>query len=283
LVKDTRKNKLSFGDILKSCEQLFEEFNYLFTILLLKLMKMKTYTILSIALFTLLACTKDATPVTVPVKFTSTTYETLGTWDTSGKPNYLLTMDTISAGVQATIKNTLAEQSDLRTTHPELLNNPAIADITITQPSDVFITFVSQGATFANTFAFYTYSTDNPPASEKDIKTITYIFPNVGRGTKLKAGDKVKLGRFDVGTSIGFVLMQDAWDRTLHTLDTDVVHFCSNDVLNPEVDPNLKKHAVLISYSPESKVLIGFEDTDRTTSRCDNDFNDIVTYATIVH
>jgi hypothetical protein len=246
-------------------------------------MKMKTCTLLSVIAFSLIACTKEAPPVTTPVKFTSTTYEVLGTWDTTGKPDYLLPMDTISAGIKETIKNTLAEQSDLRTTHPELLNNPAIADITITQPSDVYITFVSQGATFANTFAFYTYPTDNPPASAKDIKTITYVFPNVGRGTKLKAGDKVKLGRFNVGTSIGFVLMQDAWDRTVHTLNNDVVHFCSNDVLNPEVDPNLKKHAVLVSYAPENKVLIGFEDTDRTNYRCDNDFNDIVTYATIVH
>ena len=256
-------------------------YNYYNTFI--KLMKMKTYTLLSVILLMLVACTKEAPPVTTPVKFTSTTYETLGTWDTSGKPNYLLPMDTISAGIQSTIKNTLAEQSDLRTTNPELLSNPAIADITITKPSDVYITFVSQGATFANTFAFYTYPTSTPPASAKDIKTITYIFPNVGRGTKLKPGDKVKLGRFDVGTSLGFVLMQDAWDRTAHTLNTDAVHFCSNDVLNPEVDPSLKKHAVLVRYAPENKVLIGFEDTDRTTSRCDHDFNDIVTYATIVN
>jgi len=47
------------------------------------------------------------------------------------------------------------------------------------------------------------------------------------------------------------------------------------------VDFKLKKHAVLISYAPENKILIGFEDTDRTNSQCDNDFNDVVVYATV--
>ena len=95
------------------------------------------------------------------------------------------------------------------------------------------------------------------------------------------AGDNVKIGRFAAGTSIGFVLLKNAWNTTTKTLDNDVVHFCSNDVLNPEVDPNLKKHAVLINYAAESKVLIGFENTDRTIATCDHDFNDIVIYATV--
>ena len=64
-------------------------------------------------------------------------------------------------------------------------------------------------------------------------------------------------------------------------VNNKVVHFCSNDVLNPEVDPNLKKHAVLINYAAENKVLIGFENTNRTNSKCDHDFNDIVIYTTV--
>ena len=63
----------------------------------------------------------------------------------------------------------------------------------------------------------------------------------------------------------------------------DVVHFLTDDALNPEVDPNLKKHAILINYTPDNKVLIGFEDLDRTSPGCDNDFNDLVFYETITH
>jgi hypothetical protein len=205
----------------------------------------------------------------------------LGSYDASGEPAYLTTPDTISSQLLSFLNNTLSEGVNLTTTHPELLTNKAIADIAITQPSDVFITFVSQSGGYTNTFAFYTYPTTQPPASTEDIKTITYVFPNSGMLTPLHRGDKVKIGRFDPGTSIGLVLLQKGWDTTMHTLNNKVVHFCSNDVLNPEVDPNLKKHAVLINYPAENKVLIGFEDLDRTLPACDNDFNDLLLYATV--
>lgn len=243
-------------------------------------MKIKILTPLFVTVLIISACKKDA--VTTPVLFTSTTYQTLGTYDTSGTPAYLITpRDVISPDMLAYIKTTLVEQSDLRTSHPDLLTAMAIADIAITRPSDVLITFVSQITTSSNALAFYTYPTNTPPASSKDIQTITYIFPNMGLGTKLKAGDKVKIGGFEAGTSIGFVLLKSAWNTTTKHIDNNAVHFCSNDVLNPEVDPNLKKHAVLVNYPAESKMLVGFENTDRTDAKCDHDFNDVVIYATV--
>jgi len=242
-------------------------------------MKMKKYTPLLIIILVFAACKKD--PVTVPVKFTETTYQTLASYDTSGVPSNLLPRDVISSDMKSFIQTSLPEKKDLRITNNELLTTKAIADIKITQTSDVFITYVSQVTQSTNALAFYTYPTNNPPASAKDIKLIIYVFPSVGLGTKLQAGDKVKLGRFEVGTSIGFVILKDAWNTTTKSLDNNAVHFASNDALNPEVDPNLKKHAVLINYTPENKVLIGFENTDRTTDKCDHDFNDVVVYATV--
>lgn len=228
-----------------------------------------------------MSCEKKDKPVTRPVEFTETTYANLGTWDELGRPNYLLPKDPISSDLLSFVKATLPDK-DLRTTNPELLQSTAIADIRITQPSDVYITYVSQGSiSFGNTFAFYTYPTNTPPATAKDIKTITYIFPQAGVRTYLEAGDKVKIGRFETGTSIGFVLLQGAWNFTTKTLVTKVPHYCSNDVLNPEIAPNLKKHSVLVPYNPENKTLIGFEDVDRTAPECDHDFNDIVVYATV--
>jgi hypothetical protein len=243
-------------------------------------MKTKSYAPLLFIILLLSACKKEQ-PKTRVVEFKSTTYQALGSYDASGEPAYLTTPDTISSQLLSFLNNTLSEGVNLTTTHPELLTNKAIADIAITQPSDVFITFVSQSGGYTNTFAFYTYPTTQPPASTEDIKTITYVFPNSGMLTPLHRGDKVKIGRFDPGTSIGLVLLQKGWDTTMHTLNNKVVHFCSNDVLNPEVDPNLKKHAVLINYPAENKVLIGFEDLDRTLPACDNDFNDLLLYATV--
>ncbi|MGI4021120.1 MAG: DUF4114 domain-containing protein [Janthinobacterium lividum] len=237
-----------------------------------------------IALLMVGACKKSQTlPTTVPVEFTSTTYQTLGNYDDAGKPLYLATSDVISSTLLSYISTTLPDGKDLRKTNPELFTTKAIADITMTQKSDVSITYVSTGpgTGYTDAIAFYTYPTNNPPASATDIKTITYIFPNAGNASALQPGNKVKIGTFNVGTSIGFVLLQNAWSGVTKTINTNVPHFCSNDVLNPEVNPLLRKHAVLINYTPESKVLIGFEDTDRTISSTDHDFNDVVIYASV--
>ncbi|MGN6531421.1 MAG: DUF4114 domain-containing protein [Ginsengibacter sp.] len=242
-------------------------------------MKAKNYLYLFITLLAFNACKKD--PVTKPVKFTSTTYENLGAFNSAGTPLNMM-HETISPAMLDFISTTLPDGKNLTLSHPELFTNPAIADITIAKPSDVYITFVSGVSANSNSIAFYTYHTGQPPTTSKDIQLITYIFPNAGHLTGLEPGDKVKLGSFEVGTSIGFVLMQNAWDTTKRTLNNNAVHFCSNDALNPEVDPKLKKHAVLIPYAPENKVLIGFEDRDRTSPDCDNDFNDVVIYCSVV-
>ncbi len=243
-------------------------------------MKTKNYLSLLAILLVFNACKKD--PVTKPVHFTQTTYDILGgTYNSQGTPPNLL-KDTISPHLLYFIDTLLPDTKNLRVRHPEFFSSSAIGDVAIKQPSDVYITFVSQGGGFSNSIAFYTYPTGQSPTTPNDIKTITYVFPNAGHLTGLVAGDKVKLGSFTPGTSIGFVLMQNAWDTTQHNLNNDAVHFLTNDALNPEVDPKLKKHAVLVNYTPENKVLIGFDDTDHTLSISDFDFNDVVIYATVV-
>jgi hypothetical protein len=230
-----------------------------------------------------MSCKKKEAPLTAPVDFSSTTYETLGTFNASGKPDNLEPHDVVSDDMKTFLNGILIEQSDLRPRHPELLSTTATADLKITQAADVFVTFVSQlTQNSQNSLAYYTYPTNTPLSSSKDIKTITYFFPSAGSGSPLKAGDKIKLGRFQPGTSIGFVLMKNSWNSTTHTLDNSVIHFCSNDILNPEVAPELKKHAVLINYPAENKVLVGFENTDRTSEKCDHDFNDVIIYTTVV-
>jgi hypothetical protein len=226
------------------------------------------------------SCKKD--PKTRPVEFTETTYSNLGPYDNSGKPTDLL-HDDISDALLAFIDATLPENQNAPTAHPEYFSSSAIADIAITQTSDVYVTFVRQGGSFNSALAFYTYPTTQPPVSAKDISHITYFFPKAsGEHTTLASGDKVKLGQFTQGTSIGFVLMQNAFDTTNTTLNNNAVHFCTNDALNPEVAADKKKHAVIINYPPENKVLVGFEDMDRTLKNADDDFNDVVIYCTVV-
>ena len=213
--------------------------------------------------------------------FPDTNYKALGNYDKNGLPDYLLQRDVISPGLQSLMDQYLVDTRNLVSTHPELFTNRAMGDITITEPSTVYMTFVHRDTDGSNAFGFYTYPTDSPPKTSKELNIITAAFPNVGKSTPLKSGDKIKLGKFQPGISIGFVLIVNGWNQESHSLNKNAVHYCTSDILNPEKEPGLKKHAVLIPYKPENKVLIGFEDQNRTNPGCDNDFNDAVIYCTI--
>jgi hypothetical protein len=245
-------------------------------------MKSKLYPFIVVLATVLCSCQKELSfeaNETAPPQSIETKYLTLGTWDESGRPNYLQPRDVVSNGLTSFIQNTLPERSDLRNASPALLNSNA--EIVIKQSSDVYVTFVSRGAGLTNTVAFYTYPTNKPPTKSTDIRTITYIFPNAGNGSTLDVGDKVKIGRFSAGISIGFVLIPAGWNSTNKAIENNGVHFYSTDILNPEADISLKKHAVPLEYAAENKVLIGFEDEDRTQRDCDHDFNDIMFFTTV--
>lgn len=216
--------------------------------------------------------------MTKPVEFPDTEYIVLP-HDETGKPSNL-EKDAISAELLSYFREQVPGK-DLTVHNPQLLTSNTSEDIRITKTSEVYLTFVINGAESRNAIGFYTYPTGTPPTSPKDIKKITYVFPFAGGQTPLRAGDKVKIGSFEAGTTIGLVLLKDAWDPATKQLNNKAVHFCYNDILNPEVDPKLKKHVVLVRYAPEDKILIGFEDENRTTPGCDNDFDDVVLYATV--
>lgn len=219
-----------------------------------------------------------------PISFKATEYKYLGSYGTLGEPlDYKLTPDTLSPSLVRFIDSILPAGQDVTKAHPELLSSNS--DLSLTQKSDVFITFVSEGASQLNTLAFYTYPTSNPPKKSTDLQNVTYMFPNASlagwAGGGLNPGDKIKIGNFDKGTSIGFILIEKGWDGSIGKVNATGNHFCSNEILNPETDPNLKKHTVLVNYPQENKIFIGFEDMMRSEPSCDHDFNDIIIYATM--
>ena len=216
-----------------------------------------------------------------PVKFTTTGYAYMGTYDDFGKPNYLVAKDVVSEGLSNFVESKLPERSDVRKTNPEFLKN---ADLSITVKSDVYITFVDEGTGYDNSVGYYLYKTGSSPTKSEDIVKIMYLFPNASKensGGALKAGDKIKLGTIEAGMSIGFVLLQKGWDGLAKKVIDSAPHFCSNKELNPENYNELKPHTVLFEYPAENKVIIGFEDINRTSPDCDHDFNDVVMYATV--
>jgi LruC domain-containing protein len=204
-----------------------------------------------------------------------------------GRPKYLeATPDVIDPSLLNYVNSSLPEGKPLTTTHPEYLTSSVTSNIIITQTSDVWITFVSEGAGYLNTFGYYSYDTDDPPSSVTGgslfggIDKITMIFPNASAyqsGGGLISGDKVKLGRFDAGTTIALVLMQNAWTGSGVNTSTSA-KFYSESKFNPETSTSKKKHSVLLYDNVHKLYLIGFEDINRAESS-DNDFNDLVVYA----
>ncbi|MCJ8210463.1 LruC domain-containing protein [Mucilaginibacter sp. RS28] len=204
-----------------------------------------------------------------------------------GRPAYLeTTPDVIDASLLSYVNASLPEGNPVPNAHPEYLSNTAVRTINVTAKADVWITFVSEGAGYQNTLAYYTYKTGTPPTTAgggtwaNGIDKITYIFPNAsasGSGGGLKSGDKVKLGTFDAGTSIGFVLIQNAW--TGSGVNAGATKFYTQDEFNPENTAALRKHTVMLYDNVHKLYLMGFEDQNRQTGS-DNDFNDLVFYAT---
>jgi len=196
-----------------------------------------------------------------------------------GVPKYLLTPDVISASLLSYVNTSLPESKPLTATHPEYLTDKAASNLNMVKKSDVWVTFVAEGAGNLNTLAYYTYPTGSAPADESDITNATIVFPNTsgyGSGGGLKSGDKVKIGTFDAGTSIGFILIGNGWNGK--GINTGNTKFYSDTKLNPENKAELRKHTAVLYDDVHHVTLVGFEDLNRQ-SGSDNDFNDLVFYA----
>ncbi|MFP5080273.1 LruC domain-containing protein [Pedobacter sp. JCM 36344] len=203
-------------------------------------------------------------------------------FDALGRPISLLPVDNISFA-------TLMNQIDASLPNGIPVKNKYIAtevptDLKIERLADVWITFVHEGADYRNTLAYYTYPTGNPPTNENQITNANVIFPNCsliggnGEGNMI-TGDKVKLGRFPAGTSVGFVLLQNAYQGN-GSINFDATKFFSTEGINPENDPAKKRHNVVLHNVSQRTFLIGFEDINRLPGQgSDNDFNDLVFYA----
>lgn len=243
-------------------------------------MKPKLYVLLLATFGIISACKKDSQ--VKPVNFPNASYQSLKPYNSDGKPDGLL-KDVIPVPLLNYVNQTIKKGVNMTLSHPEFFSGNTNADLAITKSSsNVYITFVSGNANFSNTLAFYTYPTNTPPKNDEEVKLITYIFPNAGNKTPLNPGDKMLLGTFNAGTTIGFVILQNAWDTSKHSLNSNVIHFASTDPINPESTSALRKHAILYTnYTYDDKLLMSFEDMNRSAPTCDNDFADVIFYCTL--
>ncbi len=209
-------------------------------------------------------------------------YKYLGGYNSLGVPDYLeAENDPISQDLLTTINNTLPSGVRLPNYKPEYFEQNISHNVELLDFSDVWVTFVHEGAGYRNVLGFYSYNINNPPATPDDIDSITVIFPNAsyaGSGGGLHSGNKVHLGQFPGGTVIGFALMANGWKNGQVTDGNWIVY--SEPNLNPEADPNKRQHTVLLADNAHDLLLLGIEDIRRDNGGCDHDFNDAVFYVT---
>lgn len=214
----------------------------------------------------------------------------LGTWNlTNGKPNYLQSInDVVSNTFLNNVNAFLPSRVSLLTRYPNLLDdNFYRRNILTTNLCDVYITFVKEGAGQRNVMFYYTYNVNNPPTSVAAIDSLIIIYPNTsftGSGGDLATGNKVKIGTFGKDTVIAFGIIADGYDNStgnILPLGSRFI-FYGNKEFNPEISDQYRQHLVFV-YEPSSqRFVLGFEDVNRNpTGTSDNDFEDVVYYATV--
>jgi LruC domain-containing protein len=221
-------------------------------------------------------------------------YYVLGGWNSAGVPDYLMAQnDVVSNEFLAEVNATLPEYSRLNVTHPQYFTKDR-SNHDLIDKCNVWVTFVHEGAGWTNALGYYTYPTNNPPASAADIKDKTIIFPNASysnSGGGMASGNKVQLMYLDpntnaytdvfpAGVTIGWFLVASGWNSSAKTIGAGTYTDYSNDAFNVETTTSIKKHSVLLFDNARELFLLGFED-QRRDGGSDEDFNDAVFYTTV--
>ncbi|MBN2743597.1 MAG: DUF4114 domain-containing protein [Marinilabiliaceae bacterium] len=168
------------------------------------------------------------------------------------------------------------EYVDNQKAHADLFGDQVTTNLLINQETDVYITFVDEGAGWKNTFGYYAYPADNPPTTVDQLQC-HYVYPNVSKineGGGLNTGDMVRLGteKFPANTVIGFFLIAQGWQNGhvangLYTLYT-----------NTEFNTNYYQQHTLFIESSCDDLVMTLEDVvlNSDLSYNDKDFNDII-------
>lgn len=208
-------------------------------------------------------------------------YNYLGSFTSNGTPLYLEEDDVVDQATLNAVALALPEGFPVPDYNPQYISSGYDTDIIVTKTADVWVTFVGEGAGYKNVLGFYTYDINNPPTEAPLPEDITIIFPNVSAlysGGGLLVGNKVRIGTFSPNTGIGWVLLADAWSDC--AVGYGRWQLFSNPDFNPEADPDLRNHNVLLSDPENERIILGFEDIRRDYGSCDNDFNDALFYVT---
>jgi len=198
-------------------------------------------------------------------------YKTITTYNDRGKPDGLEEDRPVCSTLLPNIyTNVLPEQQNAMQLHPEYFAHP-VKNLTVTEETELYLTFIDEGAGFKNVLGYYTYQEGNVPTSEDQLDKVV-IFPNAsaqGSGGELIRGNTMRLlGTFEPGTVIGFFVIANGWRNGqitdgLYSQHTDIDYNMSG-----------RQQSLIFFDATCSTTVIAFEDI--TVPNGDNDFNDAI-------
>jgi LruC domain-containing protein len=218
-------------------------------------------------------------------------------WNAEGKPTYLDADIPVSPAQLATINATLPESVKLYLSRPDLFNEvtypESFNDLHLNDSVKIYVTFVTEGASFRNVLGYYTYKDGAEPVTPGDIDKKIVIFPNAsftGSGGDLATGNTVYLGKFGGDDNLGFFIQANGYapnsGATQEVYD-GLYTWYGKDSWNNELNGR-KRHAVFLKDLINQNFMLGFEDQKRspvtiggnTFVPSDEDFNDVVFFVT---
>jgi hypothetical protein len=167
--------------------------------------------------------------------------------------------------LQSTVMELFHDSHNNKEKYPQLFDGSQ-EQIVLTKASNVYISYVTEGAAISSTLGWYIYSGDAPGSAENVDKKI--VFPNVSNSV-LNPGDSRMIGNFPAGTVLGFYLIVGGYNNS--TVNYGKPTFYTNFSWNPDQH---RQH-VLFRESQCNNILMGFEDK-AVNNGADNDYNDIL-------
>jgi hypothetical protein len=150
-----------------------------------------------------------------------------------------------------------------------LFDENAEKQIRLFKESEVYVTYISEGAGYSNSFGWYSYPSSQPPSDASSLK-LNIVFPNVNKKV-LKEGDMVQLSteKFPAGTVVGFFLILRGWENG--SVNESKPKMYTDFKLNP----NGQQQHILYKEKDCGDIVLGFEDKQIGVDS-DNDFNDVL-------
>lgn len=166
-----------------------------------------------------------------------------------------------------TVMSLFTESRNNQQKYPNLFSGTVQDKIVVTAETDVYVSFVTEGAAIPSTLGWYAYNENEVPSSKDGINK-EIVFPNVSNSI-LNPGDSRRIGKFKPGTVIGFFIIVGGYHNSTvnYSKPTFFTDFAWNE--------NQTKQHVLFKEKKCNDIVMGFEDKQLTTNS-DYDYNDMV-------